>query len=165
MNFVKPRRFKGCNAVLLIHTVEDVIRLPGVISVHEVHVWELVKDRNVATLHVNVNSELCNPPNKTLHVQIRDLFHKAGIHSVTIQLEASDGDLKSSQCINTCTSTNCLKLSCCPVEPKSGALVRKKNWSQSSGDVSVDMVDGTNNLLRERDTKQLDGKTTAITKF
>ncbi|KAL7889279.1 hypothetical protein AOLI_G00015370 [Acnodon oligacanthus] len=144
----------------------DVSRLSGVIGVHEVHVWELVKDRNVATLHVKVNSEFPKSQFKSLHAQIREVFHKAGIHSVTAQLEVSDGDLDSSQCSNPCSSTECLKLSCCPVESK---LVSdyKASQSRSSGEVSVDMMDGTKNLLRERDTKKLEGehRISHVTKF
>ncbi|KAL6488007.1 hypothetical protein MHYP_G00046330 [Metynnis hypsauchen] len=144
----------------------DVCRLPGVVGIHEVHVWELVKDRNVATLHVKVNSEVPKSQFKTLHTQIREVFHKAGIHSVTAQLEVSDGDLDSSQCSNPCMSPDCLKLSCCPVESK---LVSeyKASQSRSSGEVSVEMMDGTKSLLRERDTKKLEGehRISDVTKF
>uniref|UniRef100_W5KMZ6 Solute carrier family 30 member 10 n=1 Tax=Astyanax mexicanus TaxID=7994 RepID=W5KMZ6_ASTMX len=97
--------------------LEKVRRLPAVLSVHEAHVWELVKDRNVATLHVKVNSEFNKFELKSLQSQIREVFHNAGVHSVTIQVEISDGELDSSQCSNPCMSSDCLKLSCCPTEP------------------------------------------------
>ncbi|XP_072533453.1 calcium/manganese antiporter SLC30A10 [Salminus brasiliensis] len=144
--------------------LEDVSRLAAVVSVHEVHVWELVKDRNVATLHVKVNSEFGKSELRSLYAQIREVFHKAGIHSVTIQVEISDDELDGSLCSNPCMSTGCLKLSCCPTEP-TFASGNKGNQSHSLGEVSVDMVDGTKNVLRERDTKQLKGKPTETTKF
>ncbi|KAI4876765.1 hypothetical protein NFI96_017994, partial [Prochilodus magdalenae] len=142
----------------------DVCLLPGVISVHEVHVWELVKDRNVATLHVKVNPDFPESQFKTLHAQIREVFHKAGIHSVTAQLEFCDDDLDSGQCSTPCMSTSCLKLSCCPEETKS-ALSQKANQSSSSGEVSINMADGTKSLLRERDVKKSEGDLSQVTKF
>ncbi|XP_066535086.1 calcium/manganese antiporter SLC30A10-like [Hoplias malabaricus] len=144
--------------------LEEVCRLPGVISVHEVHVWELVKDRNVATLHVKVTSEFPDSQFKMLHSQIRDIFHKAGVHSVTVQLEVSEGELDSGHCTNQCTSSDCLKLSCCPLEPKPDTGGKQKQHS-FSGDVAVNMENGQTTLLREQDTKQLDSNRTQSTTF
>uniref|UniRef100_A0A8C1P4M5 Solute carrier family 30 member 10 n=1 Tax=Cyprinus carpio TaxID=7962 RepID=A0A8C1P4M5_CYPCA len=70
-------------------SVESVCKLPGVASVHEAHVWELAKGRNVASLHVRVCADLQDP---ALQTQIQQLFHLAGVHSVTVQLERADGE-------------------------------------------------------------------------
>ncbi|KAG9274888.1 zinc transporter 10-like [Astyanax mexicanus] len=147
--------------------LEKVRRLPAVLSVHEAHVWELVKDRNVATLHVKVNSEFNKFELKSLQSQIREVFHNAGVHSVTIQVEISDGELDSSQCSNPCMSSGCLKLSCCPTEPTLASDSRVDQSSIPLGEVSIDLGDGNTNLLRERDTKHIKvtGKVTETTQF
>lgn len=71
-------------------SVESVCKLPGVASVHEAHVWELAKGRNVASLHVKVCSDL---QDTTLQTQIQQLFQRAGVHSVTVQLERVDTEM------------------------------------------------------------------------
>ncbi|XP_042593593.1 zinc transporter 10-like [Cyprinus carpio] len=73
----------------LTAVLESVCKLPGVASVHEAHVWELAKGRNVASLHVRVCADLQDP---ALQTQIQQLFHLAGVHSVTVQLERADGE-------------------------------------------------------------------------
>uniref|UniRef100_A0A4W4H7B7 Solute carrier family 30 member 10 n=1 Tax=Electrophorus electricus TaxID=8005 RepID=A0A4W4H7B7_ELEEL len=80
--------------------LEHVCELPGVLSVHDAHVWLLTKGRTVATLHVRVAKELHRSLGEleTLHRHVREVFHKAGIHSVTAQLEFGDGGLKPSHC-------------------------------------------------------------------
>ena len=68
-----------------------VTTVAGVSSIHELHVWRLVGRRVVASCHL----EMTPPPIGTepvdhhMHVarQVKEFFHKAGIHSTTIQLE------------------------------------------------------------------------------
>ncbi|XP_016320983.1 zinc transporter 10-like [Sinocyclocheilus anshuiensis] len=74
----------------LTAVLESVCRLPGVASVHEAHVWELSKGRNVASLHIKVSADLQDP---ALQTQIQQLFQRAGVHSVTVQLERADGEM------------------------------------------------------------------------
>uniref|UniRef100_A0A4W4H7G1 Cation efflux protein transmembrane domain-containing protein n=1 Tax=Electrophorus electricus TaxID=8005 RepID=A0A4W4H7G1_ELEEL len=85
-------------------------------NVHDAHVWLLTKGRTVATLHVRVAKELHRSLGEleTLHRHVREVFHKAGIHSVTAQLEFGDGGLKPSHCSAPCLSPTCMKISCCP---------------------------------------------------
>ena len=68
-----------------------VTTVGGVSSIHELHVWRLVGRRVVASCHL----EMTPPPLGTEPVdhhmdvarQVKEFFHKAGIHSTTIQLE------------------------------------------------------------------------------
>lgn len=63
----------------------------GVSSIHELHVWRLVGKRVVASCHL----EMTAPPPGVEPVdhhmmvarEVKEFFHKAGIHSTTIQLE------------------------------------------------------------------------------
>merc|ERR1711974_228122 len=104
-------------------------------SLPELHVWRLVGRRVVASCHL----EMTPPPLGTESVdhhmdvarQVKEFFHKAGIHSTTIQLEywspklSSSGE-KSSQgsCQLTCPKNQslatlsepyreCLEDTCC----------------------------------------------------
>ncbi|TST98552.1 Zinc transporter 10 [Bagarius yarrelli] len=96
--------------------LHEVCSLPGVLSVHDAHLWELTKERYVASLHVRVSTELHTSLGgiKTLHQEIRNVLHNFGIHSVTVQLEFGDGSLEKSFCSTPCSSPSCLKVSCCP---------------------------------------------------
>uniref|UniRef100_A0A8C1SUG0 Solute carrier family 30 member 10 n=1 Tax=Cyprinus carpio TaxID=7962 RepID=A0A8C1SUG0_CYPCA len=130
--------------------LEGVCKLPGVASVHEAHVWELAKGRNVASLHVKVSGDpqdVCwDRP--ALHAQIQQLFHRAGVHSVTVQLERADGEPE--RCGAPCVSPECLKLSCCPT---GASTVCRGSPVPPSGDVTVHM-------LPEKDTENRSAKCT-----
>lgn len=97
-------------------TVHEVCSLPGVLSVHDAHLWELTKGRYVASMHVRVSTDLHGSLNgiKLLHQKIRNVLHHVGIHSVTVQLEFGDGSMERSYCSTPCSSPSCLKVSCCP---------------------------------------------------
>jgi len=113
-----------------------VTTVGGVSSIHELHVWRLVGRRVVASCHL----EMTPPPLGTEPVdhhmdvarQVKEFFHKAGIHSTTIQLEywspkltraGEKNDLGS--CQLTCprkessssgefkASTECVEDTCC----------------------------------------------------
>ena len=85
-----------------------VATVPGVSSIHELHVWRLVGARVVASCHLEmftpekgqepvdhhmtIAREVSRRRRRamiltTLYIQVKEYFHKAGIHSTTIQLE------------------------------------------------------------------------------
>jgi zinc transporter 1 len=59
-------------------------RVPGVLSIHELHVWQLSESRLIASVHVCVSSK-----SDYMEVQsrIRRVLHDQGMHSSTIQPE------------------------------------------------------------------------------
>lgn len=63
------------------------MQLDGVISIHELHVWQLSDTKLIASLHVLLKSREIY---MTLGSQIRKLLHGYGIHSATIQPEFID---------------------------------------------------------------------------
>ncbi|XP_026079147.1 zinc transporter 10-like isoform X2 [Carassius auratus] len=77
----------------LTAVLDSVCSLPGVVSVHQAHVWEIAKGRSVASLHVRVSSDR----DPALQTQIQQLFHGAGVHSVTVQLERADGEMSDTE--------------------------------------------------------------------
>ncbi|XP_051945544.1 zinc transporter 10-like [Xyrauchen texanus] len=137
--------------------LENVCKLAGVVSVHEAHVWELAKGRNVASLHVKVSPDLRAPCWETsgLHGQILEVFHRAGVHSVTLQFERSDGDQDAGHCNTPCLSPACRKLSCCPGGATS---MCHRILSSSSGDVTVDELESSNTLLKHTPDKHTPDK-------
>ncbi|XP_009865695.1 PREDICTED: zinc transporter 10, partial [Apaloderma vittatum] len=98
---------KGVNMQLL---TERLARVPGVSSLHEVHVWELAGGKNIATLHIK-----CQTPKdyQDASYKIRKVFHEAGIHSVTIQPEYIDHKTSQLLCSSPCISKACDSQLCC----------------------------------------------------
>lgn len=80
------------------HIIEDIEQLPGVISCHHFHVWQLSDIKLVASLHIQVDCEIKGEGSErymSLARQVRRCLHAYGIHSSTIQPEfhpESDAD-------------------------------------------------------------------------
>ncbi|XP_053476353.1 zinc transporter 10-like [Ictalurus furcatus] len=127
--------------------LQEVCSLPGVLSVHDSHLWELTKSRYVASMHVRVSTELHSSLSgiKMLHQQIRDVLHHVGIHSVTIQLEFGDGSLEKTYCSTPCSSPFCLKVSCCPPDV-AGLPLYKANQFPQHREFPVDMYETSSAL-------------------
>ncbi|NXY17943.1 ZNT10 protein, partial [Atrichornis clamosus] len=98
---------KGVNMELL---TDRLARVPGVSSLHEVHVWELASGKNIATLHIK-----CQAPTdyQDAAYKIRKVFHEAGVHSVTIQPEYVDHKTSQLLCSSPCISKACDSQLCC----------------------------------------------------
>ena len=69
---------------------QDIERLPGVISCHHVHVWQLSDTKLVASMHLQVSFPIdTNSGEKYMQLakRARSCLHGFGIHSATIQPE------------------------------------------------------------------------------
>ncbi|KAM7173215.1 calcium/manganese antiporter SLC30A10 [Macrochelys suwanniensis] len=99
---------KGVNMQVLTERLTDV---PGVSSLHEVHVWELAGGKNIATLHVKCQT---TSDYQDASYKMREVFHEAGIHSVTIQPEYIDHKASELICSSPCISKACASQLCCP---------------------------------------------------
>ncbi|GJJ08869.1 hypothetical protein Clacol_003089 [Clathrus columnatus] len=66
----------------------EIQRVPGVLSVHELHVWQLSETKLIASVHVWASRK-----RDYMHIgrDIRRVLHEHGIHSTTIQPEFHDG--------------------------------------------------------------------------
>merc|ERR1712002_1241148 len=64
-----------------------VQRVPGVLSVHEFHIWQLAGDKIIASVHVR-----CATLKEYMETagRLKAFFHDEGIHSTTIQPEYED---------------------------------------------------------------------------
>ncbi|KAM9477093.1 calcium/manganese antiporter SLC30A10-like isoform 2-T2 [Clarias gariepinus] len=144
--------------------LQEVCSLPGVLSIHDAHLWELTKGRYVSSLHVRVSTELHSSLSgiKTLHKQIRNVLHDAGIHSVTVQLEFGDGSLEKSHCSTPCLSPSCLKVSCCPPDV-TGFPLCKANLPPHTGEFPLPVYETISVLKKEAPSSSTDPST--ATKF
>lgn len=69
---------------------EDIESLPGVITCHHVHVWQLSDTKIIASMHIHVAfpiSEAGGEKYMVLAKRVRKCLHAYGIHSATIQPE------------------------------------------------------------------------------
>ncbi|KAH9175355.1 cation efflux protein [Lactarius sanguifluus] len=89
----------------------EILTVEGVLSVHELHIWQLSETKIIASVHVTASRKVDFMP---VASNIRRILHQHGIHSSTIQPEyhpirgaIPEENLKSSQ------YTNCL-ISCPP---------------------------------------------------
>jgi len=103
---------------------EDIINVPGVLALHELHVWQLSESKNVASVHVWVAREV---EYMGIASAIRQVLHQYNVHSCTIQPEFRSGDqgddpqLTGAHCLIPCApSSECPKEStCCPTPASS----------------------------------------------
>ncbi|NXU33414.1 ZNT10 protein, partial [Drymodes brunneopygia] len=121
---------KGVNMQLL---TDRLARVPGVSSLHEVHVWELASGKNIASLHIK-----CQSPSdyQDAAYKIRKVFHEAGVHSVTIQPEYADHKTSHVLCSSPCISKACDSHLCCsqrePPQIKTNGSMEKSESSLSA---------------------------------
>ncbi|XP_020795582.1 zinc transporter 1a [Boleophthalmus pectinirostris] len=124
------------SALILLQTVpkqinmdslnERLLRLEGVLAIHELHIWQLAGSRIIATAHIK-----CHDPTSYMEVakRIKDFFHNEGIHATTIQPEfvTFSSDNRDSQCELACR-TVCAPKQCCGSADKADS---KKNSAES----------------------------------
>ncbi|BEJ15897.1 hypothetical protein CspHIS471_0505020 [Cutaneotrichosporon sp. HIS471] len=97
---------------------ESINSVDGVVSVHDLHVWQLSETTTVASVHVMIE-----PDKDYMEVanNIRKELHAHGIHSVTIQPEfyngsetRSDSGDEGNTCLIRCPPELCAADTCCP---------------------------------------------------
>lgn len=116
---------------------QDIERLPGVVSCHHMHVWQLSDTKVVASMHLQVSFPI-NSHSGAKYMQLakraRKCLHGYGIHSATIQpefcldpeqlaAEASELTLDGSAdaaCLLECVD-DCRAEGCCTTETASKA--------------------------------------------
>jgi len=87
----------------------DLLEVPGVIAVHELHVWELTPTKNIGTLHITCNK---NADFMAIVAQLKQVLHKHEIHATTIQPEFSESP--GTGCVIECEKDCEAKLCCRP---------------------------------------------------
>ena len=99
---------------------EDIQALPGVVSCHHVHIWQLSDTKVVASMHIQVAfpiSEAGGEKFMELSKMARKCLHAYGIHSATIQPEfyvdgAASGSGQSAPCGSSSEGGDACLLEC-----------------------------------------------------
>ncbi|KAF5390418.1 hypothetical protein D9757_005251 [Collybiopsis confluens] len=81
----------------------SILAVPGVLSVHELHIWQLSESKNVASVHVMTSRKHDFMP---VSANIREALHHHGIHSSTVQPEYLHNQEREEQI--TSENTSCL---------------------------------------------------------
>ncbi|KAF5590878.1 CDF family cation efflux system [Fusarium pseudocircinatum] len=131
---------------------QDIEALPGVITCHHIHVWQLSDTKLVASMHLQVSFPIDSHSGEKymeLARRARKCLHGFGIHSATIQPEfcfdqkhsheaeaaalSLDGPVdinKGDSCLLECID-DCQAQGCCPADSSSKASSTRR-CSQSS---------------------------------
>ncbi|KAK4179207.1 putative inorganic ion transporter [Triangularia setosa] len=98
----------------------DIEKIPGVHTVHELHVWRLNQEKSIASAHVVVSDpDMAKFMDKAK--TISECLHAYGIHSATLQPELIRAPLIPTGCQISCGSGMCEKLTCCSVSVSTDA--------------------------------------------
>jgi len=91
---------------------ERINKVDGVISLHDLHVWQLVDGMVISSVHVNVEEGY---DFKKISSKIKKIFHEEGIHSTSIQPEfVQKNEMRNFQyceemCVEDCEEDWCCK--------------------------------------------------------
>jgi len=89
-------------------------KFPGILSLHEVHVWTLRPREMVLTAHVTYQNRKVY---KEIHTQVSSFFNSQGFSMITLQPEFPKiGNLTrqdSPACTLACKGSHCTQKSCC----------------------------------------------------
>ena len=83
---------------------KELQNLPFVINIHELHIWQLDEKIIIGTIHFQCDN-FDNIDQKC--ISIKNIFHKFGIHSTTIQPELNELCIEPSCDDNTCNKKKC----------------------------------------------------------
>lgn len=127
---------------------QDIEALPGVVSCHHMHVWQLSDTKIVASLHLQVSFPI-NTHSGAKYMQLakraRKCLHAYGIHSATIQPEfcLDEGQLQDADssaltldgaadnaCLLDCIE-DCAAEGCCDNASKTSSIRRASDSSQT----------------------------------
>jgi len=70
---------------------EDIEDIPGIVSCHDVHIWQLSDSQIIASMHIQVEFPINDEGGSERYMEVakqaRECLHAYGIHSATIQPE------------------------------------------------------------------------------
>jgi zinc transporter 1 len=112
------------SALILLQTVpthlrvhdlrKKLLQVPGVIAVHEFHIWQLAGNRIIASAHIR-----CQNLADYMRIadEVKKFFHNEGIHSTTIQPEFIELEqiplIAGFDCALECPDKLCYPNTCC----------------------------------------------------
>jgi zinc transporter 1 len=89
---------------------QELTNIEGVISIHDLHIWQLVDGMTIASLHVDCRA---GSDVAAITSHVKQIFHKFSIHSVTIQIELVPASHSGNAvCVEMCVE-DCFEDWCC----------------------------------------------------
>lgn len=79
---------------------KNILSNPEVTEVHDIHVWSMDGDFNVASLHIVVSSKEILSHMEELKQRVREEFHQLGVTHVTIEIEHPDENCELVNCVD-----------------------------------------------------------------
>ncbi|KAI0734537.1 cation efflux protein [Fomitopsis betulina] len=121
---------QGVPSTVSIDDVKDaILAVDGVLSLHELHIWQLSETKIVASLHVMASR---NHDFMPVAAAIRKALHHQGIHSSTIQPEYHPRTAPPEENLRTSAQSSCLIM--CPpdqeCDPAENACCRESMSSK-----------------------------------
>ncbi|EFC49632.1 solute carrier family 30 protein [Naegleria gruberi] len=106
----------------------NILEVEGVISCHELHVWQLAGKTSVASVHILTSES--NEEFMRIVKRVQQIFHKFNVHATTIQpefisLNSMQGN-ESQPCHLIC-SPSCYEQFCCAPNPVEMDIVDPSN--------------------------------------
>jgi zinc transporter 1 len=86
----------------------EILTIDGVDSVHEFHVWALNNKVSVASMHIQMEPQITSDTVGNVMLLAKDILHRRGIHSSTIQPEWSNVCAEP-WCGSDCSDRRCCK--------------------------------------------------------
>ncbi|KAL4892357.1 cation diffusion facilitator family metal ion transporter [Aspergillus ambiguus] len=90
----------------------DLEKIPGILAVHELHIWRLNQQKTLASVHI-VMAAGPAPDWAGLTRAVNECFHTYGIHSATLQPEILDGVMAENEKCRVMCSEVCEEFTCC----------------------------------------------------
>ncbi|KAH6575613.1 hypothetical protein BASA60_004916 [Batrachochytrium salamandrivorans] len=134
-------------STMQIDTLRDeIMTVHGVISIHELHVWQLSDSKAIASVHVLVAdpTDPVSDPSPPTYMEIASVIkkklHQHGIHSITIQPEfvgaehsrqspggsSHHDNMSERDCFLSCQEESCETQRCCPPSTRSITLITQE---------------------------------------
>ena len=86
----------------------EILSLFFIKEIHELHVWKLDANKMIGSIHIILN----NSENIEQHlIEIKNIFHRHGVHSTTIQPEFCETCIEPNCNIDCNSNKCCLKAS------------------------------------------------------
>ncbi|MDP3452653.1 MAG: cation diffusion facilitator family transporter [Bacteroidales bacterium] len=77
----------------LIRMKEEILELPSVISMHDIHLWTMDGDHHILTLHIVVDKSEIPNECRDLKKRVREVACKYGAKHITIEIESEEESL------------------------------------------------------------------------
>ncbi|CAF0792262.1 unnamed protein product [Didymodactylos carnosus] len=93
-------------SINIVELKQTLAKLDSITNIHEIHIWQIDDLRTIGTVHLRCND--ISIADKMMK-EVKDIFHKYNIHSITVQIEYDDK--YTNEC--GCVTENCKSYQCC----------------------------------------------------